>query len=319
MMLTLTNNDPQDHASYISKFHAEAMFLIMGTHNDYGYGYITFNKRKLRGFQRNSISKYNIQAWANIPIAENGTVDMRLFVGKDNNLQEFTMQYRDHVKYKGILGILNIRSDYGHGIQDPHIDVEFLDQSGKKILDEKVPQTDNFLNYEDAINAVFMQVEKYNPLIGARYWLSPAYIHPMRVDIVSELKNSLDVLTPLTILARVINVRLYEEARRGIQIDTINEFRKIAESEIKLLKEKERTQGGALDISEVRYSNEMDVLPFLFFLPVTVDPTQKAYYVFKRYASDGKENAVMPVGIVSERDEHGSEITRALNEDEKNY
>jgi hypothetical protein len=212
--------------------------------------------------------------------------------------------------------MLNIRSDYGHGIQDPHIDVEFLDQGGKKILDEKVPQTDNFLNYEAAINAVFMQVEKYNPLIGARYWLSPADIHPMRIDIVNELKNSLDVLTPLTILARAINVRLYEEAERGIETDTINEFRKIAESEIKLLKEKERTQGGALDISEVRYSNEMSVLPFLFFLPFN-EPNQKAYYNFKRYASDGKEIAVMPVGMVSERDEYGSEITRALNEDER--
>jgi hypothetical protein len=163
-----------------------------------------------------------------------------------------------------------------------------------------------------------MQVEKYNPLIGARYWLSPASIHPMRIDIVNELKNSLNVLTPLTILARAINVRLYEEAKRGIQIDTINEFRKIAESEIKLLKEKERTQGGALDISEVRYSNEMSVLPFLFFLPFT-EPTQKAYYELKKYTSDGKVFAVRPVGIVSERDEHGSEITRALNKDEKNY
>jgi hypothetical protein len=128
--------------------------------NDYDYACVTFNKRKLRGFQRKSISKYNIQAWANVPITENGTVDMRLFVGKDNKIQEFTMQYRDHVKYKGILGMLNIRSDYGHGIQDPHIDIELLDQDIQKILDEKAPQTDNFLNYEAAINAVFMQVEK---------------------------------------------------------------------------------------------------------------------------------------------------------------
>jgi hypothetical protein len=290
MILTVT--------SYINKLHAEAIFLVTGTQNDYDYAYITYNKGKLRGFQQQSTSEYNIQAWANIPITENGTVDMRLYVGKDNKIQEFTMQYRDHVKYKGILGMLNIRSDYGHGIQDPHIDVEFLDQGGKKMLDEKVPQTDNFLNYEAAINAVFMQVEKYNPLIGARYWLSPADIHPMRIDIVNELKNSLGILTPLTILARVINVRLYEEAKRGIQIDTINEFTKIAESEIKLLKEKERTQGGALDISEVRYSNEMSVLPFLFFLPLT-EPSQEVYYAFKRYDQDGKEVDVRPVGIAS--------------------
>ena len=70
-------------------------------------------------------------------------------------------------------------------------------------MDEKVPQSSNFLNYEAAINAVFMQVEKYNPLIGAKYWLSPAGIHDERVYIVSKLKNQLQISTSLTILARV--------------------------------------------------------------------------------------------------------------------
>jgi hypothetical protein len=64
-----------------------------------------------------------------------------------------------------------------------------------------------------------MQVQKYNPLIGAKYWLFPADIHPMRIGIVNELKNSLNILTPLTILARAINVRLYKEGKSGIQID----------------------------------------------------------------------------------------------------
>jgi hypothetical protein len=134
MMLTLTNNDSQDHTSYINKFHAEAMFLVMGTQNDYGYTYVTFNKSKLRGFQRKSISKYNIRAWANIPITENGTVDMRLFIGKDNKIQEFTMQYRDHVKYKGILGMLNIRSDLHNLIISiySHLISSFLLQANNK-------------------------------------------------------------------------------------------------------------------------------------------------------------------------------------------
>ena len=50
-----------------------------------------------------------------------------------------------------------------------------------------------------------------------------------------------------------------------MQIDKISEFRKIAESVIKSCKEKEQEYSGALDISEVRYSNEMSVLPSLFF------------------------------------------------------
>jgi hypothetical protein len=40
-------------------------------------------------------------------------------------------------------------------------------------MEGKVPQPTSFLNYEAAINAVLMQVEKYDPKIGAKYWLSP--------------------------------------------------------------------------------------------------------------------------------------------------
>jgi len=46
-------------------------------------------------------------------------------------------------------------------------------------------------------------------------------------------------------------------------------------------------------------------------------PIAKVYYDFKRYTSDGKEIPNKPVGIVSERDKYGSEITRGFNVDEK--
>ena len=93
---------------------------------------------------------------------------MRLFAGKDNNIIELTMRRSATVCHRNILCMLNIRSDYGHGTQDPHIDVELLnaeersislDDKSNKILDKKVPQPTNFLNYEAAINAVFMQVK----------------------------------------------------------------------------------------------------------------------------------------------------------------
>jgi hypothetical protein len=173
-MLILPFNNIQDCINYIKKFHAEATFLVVGT-NDYDYAYVTYNKNKLKGFQLKNVSKYNIQAWANIAITENGIVDM--------------------------------------------------------------------------------------------------------------------------------NVRLYEEVNRGVQIDNISEFRKIAESVIKSCKEKELGNGGSLDISEVRYSSEMSVLPFLFFLPYIEDsdnkaPVETVYYDFKRYTSDGKEIPVSLVGIV---------------------
>ena len=68
-----------------------------------------------------------------------------------------------------------------------------------------VPQSDSFLNYESAINAVFMQVEKYNPLTGSRYWLSPTEIYEEKVQLVDKLRRQADLRTSLTILARMIN------------------------------------------------------------------------------------------------------------------
>ena len=141
---------------------------------------------------------------------------MRLFTGKDDKIKEFTMQYRDLVNYNGVLGKLNIRSDYGHGTKDPHIDIELLDQTGKKkalnkngdvLLDEKVPQPTSFLNYEAAINAVIIQVEKYDPKISAKYWLSPFGVHDARVNILSRLRNQFGISTSLTILARIVNLK----------------------------------------------------------------------------------------------------------------
>jgi hypothetical protein len=115
-----------------------------------------------------------------------------------------------------------------------------MDHNGKKkVLDERVPQSDTFLNYEAAINAVFMQVKKYNPLIGAKYWLSPFGVHDTQVDVLSELRNQFGILTPLTILARLVNVNLYGESNDDKQID-INYFRKIAETQLRLCKEKEQ-------------------------------------------------------------------------------
>jgi len=77
-MLTLTGNDVQDRINYIKKFHDEATFLVMGTNDYYDYTYVTYNKDRLKGFQLKHVSKYNIQAWGNIPITDNGIVDMRL-------------------------------------------------------------------------------------------------------------------------------------------------------------------------------------------------------------------------------------------------
>jgi hypothetical protein len=41
---------------------------------------------------------------------------MRLFTGKDDKMLEFTMQCRGLVRSRNVSGILNVRSDYGHGL-----------------------------------------------------------------------------------------------------------------------------------------------------------------------------------------------------------
>ncbi len=233
----------------MNQYHAEATFYVLGTKDIYDYACVTYDKGKLKGIQIEKMGSYNILANATIPIDKNAFIDMRLFTGKDDKIIEFTVQYRDLVNYNGVLGKLNIRSDYGHGTMDPHIDIELLDQTGKKkalnkngdvILDEKVPQPTSFLNYEAAINAVLMQVEKYYPKIGAKYWLSPFGVHDARVNILSELRNQFEISTSLTILARVVNLKLYDEAMQENEAD-MNRFKEIAEAQSRLCKKKGTT------------------------------------------------------------------------------
>jgi len=61
--------------------------------------------------------------------------------------------------------------------------------------------------YEAAINAVIIQVEKYDPKISAKYWLSPFEVHDARVNILSRLRNQFGISTSLTILARIVNLK----------------------------------------------------------------------------------------------------------------
>lgn len=294
----------------MNQYYAEATFHVPGSKDEYDYVYVTYDKGKLKGNQINKMGSYNILARARIPIDKNAFVDMRLFTEKDDRIIEFTMQYRDLVNYNGVLGRLNIRSDYGHGTKDPHIDIELLDQTGKKkalnkngnvILDEKVPQPTSFLKYEAAINAVLMQVEKYDPKIGAKYWLSPFGVHDARVNTLLGLKNQFGISTSLSILARVMTLKLYDETMQESEAD-MNRFKEIAYAQLRLCKEKERQYAGALDVSEIKYSTEMSVLPFVIFIP------EKAYHDFKRY-SCGTEIQIEPVTVVSEL-KAGREITR---------
>ncbi|MGC1131537.1 MAG: hypothetical protein WA941_01840 [Nitrososphaeraceae archaeon] len=225
----------------------------------YGYFACTYDPNKLRGRRIEGLSKYNIQANAIVPITPNETIDMNLFTDKSNKILSFTMQYRD------LSTNLNIRSDYGHGPSFPHIDIEQRDQNDKKVIDIDIPQVDDFLNYESAINAVLMQVEKYNPLVGLRYWLFPGEINADRIPALYRTWKEAGLKTPLVIFSWLVNIQVYEQSRsRQIEDTTIME---IAKTQIEVCRTNEIKQKGPLDIASVTYSTPMATLPFFFFVP----------------------------------------------------
>jgi hypothetical protein len=276
---------------YVKQLSMEATFRSNEDLRTYIYGYVTYNKTNLIGAQINNLQKYNIQAHGRIPITENEFLDMVLNTDKDDKILDFHTTYlrtftaNDNTllgrKFKQAVRRLNIRTDIGPHKGHPHIDVEIFDVNNKKIEDKVVEQADEFTNYESTISAVFMQIERIsNPLIGAQYWLSPFGIFPERIKKLAELKEQNGISTSLSVLSRMINVKLYEETRTGITIYN-KQFWKVVKSQLQFCMEKENELGGGLDISQLRYTTEMSVLPFLFFVP------SGAEYCFKKYNSNG--------------------------------
>lgn len=289
---------------YLSRTQFEVTYLMDADQGVYGYHCCTFDTDKLRGQRRNGLNEYNIQANATIPITPEETIDMNLFTGKDDKILSFTMQYRH------LYTNLNIRSDLGHGPDFPHIDIEQRDQNNNKILDIDVPQVENFLNYESAINAVLMQVEKYNPLIGLRYWLCPGEIHSNRIPVLYQMWKQAGIQTPLVIFSRMVNIQLYELSRSQ-QVDdtTVTE---IVQSQIKVCRTNEKVQKGPLDIASVTYSTPISTLPFLFFVPDNVGKHVRN----EGFLKDGTPVQIEPIGVVFETKDGRNNI-RNLDDEER--
>ena len=139
-----------------------------------------------------------------------------------------------------------------------------------------------------------------------------SHLFPERVKQLEALRNQNKISTSLSVLARAINLKAYEETRTGMIIDE-KLFWKIAESKLQLVREKEKELGGEIDISEIHYSTRMSVLPFLFFIP------QCAEYSFKAYYSDGSEIPIEGeglMGVVWERKD-GINFIRDLDHNER--
>ena len=310
--------------SYIRKLLIEATFRSKEDKDIYLYAYVTYDRTKLKGPQIDKLKRYNLLAHGRLPITENEFLDMALITDNTDKILDFHMTYirnfstKDDTpltrRFQQPIKILSIRNDVGPHIGNPHIDVEVFDMNNEKVFSNKEKQNYDFTNYEFAISAVFMQVEKLsNPLIGAQYWLSPTGIFREWVDIMAQLREQSKILTSLNVLSRMINVQTYEKTRNGSTIGK-TEFRNILDCQIQLAKEKEKELGGALDFAaEIDYSTVMSVLPFLFFV------SDEAEYSFKAYRCDGSEveSDLRIVGVANER-KNGFNFIRDLDSNEKN-
>jgi hypothetical protein len=76
-------------------------------------------------------------------------------------------------------------------------------------------------------------------LIGAQYWLSPIGIFQERVKQLATLRKHYKISTSLSVLSRLINCQAYVKTRDGLIINE-TQFWNIAESQIQLIREKEK-------------------------------------------------------------------------------
>jgi hypothetical protein len=110
-----------------------------------------------------------------------------------------------------------------------------------KIHSSVLEQTYDLPNYERAIHYVLIQAEKYNPLIGAYYWISPFGIHNNRVLNLYNKWREAKPSSPLCVFSRNVNI-LIMQAIHNTDNNNISdsEFEQIVNDEIKECKEIER-------------------------------------------------------------------------------
>jgi hypothetical protein len=154
-----------------------------------------------------------------------------------------------------------------------------------------------------------MQVEKLSdPLIGAKYWLLPAEIHPERVSIPAELRKKYNVLTSLSVISRTINFRIFEASRKSL-VDELS-FWEIAKTVLQSCKEKETILGGPLEV-EVRFIIDLSMLPFVFIKP------EGSQLGLNTYDMNGAEIESEPLAAGYEQ-KGADRIIMDITEEEKN-
>jgi len=187
--------------SYVYDYSVELFFLQPNENNVVHYRYVTYNQ-KLKGypagFKKEDYSKFNLKAWAKVPLTSRETLDLRIYYSKTNEIVDFTVQYRAVLDKESLtnpavksaiplkegytqkdMHTLNIRTDYGEEDMTgkiKHTNIDVFDVFNNKINTNGdksfIRQNFEIYNLASAIGYVFMQAEKTNPLVGAQYWLS---------------------------------------------------------------------------------------------------------------------------------------------------
>jgi hypothetical protein len=157
---------------YIYDYMAE-MFFGKTLH----HRYITYYEKLKgygRGFKSQDFDKFNLKAWAIVPISNNEKLDMSVYLSKNNEIEDFRMQYRAILDQRLLsdptkevllplkngytqqdIHSLHIRTDYGHQNNQgkiKHTNIDLYDVFNNKINvnDEKsfVQQDFNIPHYE---------------------------------------------------------------------------------------------------------------------------------------------------------------------------
>lgn len=190
-------------------------------------------------------------------------IRMRVYILKNMEIEDFTAQYeallpndaKKHIVIPLKRGYtqedihkLVIRSDYGEKDQKlnkiRHTNVELINIQGDKINTTEssfIEQTFDIPTYERALHYVFMQAEKYNPLIGAYYWISPFGVQDEKAQQLYKLWNQARLSTPLCVLARNVSIaiiKVTQEDQNKYVLDS--EFKELAIEEIKRCKDIEK-------------------------------------------------------------------------------
>ena len=120
-------------------------------------------------------------------------------------------------------------------------------------------------------------------------------IHKESIEIIySEWKTS-GIISPLSILSRIVSLEIINQTMEDREVSD-RDFRTIVRKNIKNIINEETKFKGPLDITQIKYYNSINNLPF----NIIFEPKADVQRFFKCYNADGSEKNVELLGVVNE-------------------